>query len=103
MTPYGYHHGVSVFRYDVSSNTANQYVLNMTGTEFLNYTSSMSLSQREIQILLHLGLKNIPMNIFNNNELMPVVSYPNEATFKAIQSSTTNDIHNITFYVFKDY
>ena len=57
MTPYGYHHGISVY-YLVEESE-------MTGSEFMSRTTNMSVGQRETMILLELTRNHIPQIHWN--------------------------------------
>ena len=83
MTPYGYHHGVSVLYYSCSTR--------MTGTEFLEYSNSMSIDQREAHILLQLSIGNIPPIIKNSLHDITVTSVQNNSTLV------------LTYHVLADY
>ena len=78
MTPYGYHHGVSVYSYHMSA---------LTGSEFLSFTANMSVAQREDHIMLQLAIGNIPSRILDR--------------WRSVTVSTAE--HIITYRVLPDY
>lgn len=81
MTPYGYHHGVSVFFF--SSNDL------MSGSDFLKFSEGMTVSQREDYILMELSRKNIPSSIFS--------------TWRSVTAVADDHSHNLTLFVLPDY
>lgn len=81
MTPYGYHHGVSVFYFERDEL--------MTGSEFMLFTESMTVAQREDYILLELARGNILQSVFKNWQTITVTS--------------TTISHNVTIKVLPDY
>ncbi len=54
MTPHGYHHGISVFSLNATAAPP------LSGSAFLNSTSSLSVAQRETLILRELARGNTP-------------------------------------------
>jgi hypothetical protein len=88
IKPWGYHHGVSVYYY---SNNATR----MSGSEFLEFTATMTIPQREDMILLQLGAKNIP------DYVLPSLS--SNSNMVAITATSTSTTRNVTFYTARDY
>jgi hypothetical protein len=93
MKPYGYHHGVSVFYYALNNGTEGNPFL--TGSDFLNLTSSMSIAQREDHVLLQLSLQNMPNYMFastaDTSKWMNVTAMAKDSSF------------SVTFSVLRDY
>ena len=61
VTPKGYHHGVSVYYFTQSLDQER-----VSGTEFLLFTSTMTVAQREDYIMLQLSQGNIPETVFDS-------------------------------------
>jgi hypothetical protein len=95
MHPYGYHHGISVFYY------IPEIMNSMSGSQFLDFSATMSISQREDAILLQLGNKNIPSKLLSNFQEITVKSTDNKTSvmFKVLPDylSIGNDEDYIRF------
>ena len=77
ITPYGYHHGVSVLYFESDEL--------MSGSEFLHFSESMTVEQREDYILLELGRGNIPDSISQRWVPLTVFAESPSATSLTIQ------------------